>query len=611
MSKPAGLTAALMICFFLAACGGSPAGGTPAAPPDPRSLPHSRADALRQLEALPTPPGVDAKLFAEIKDTLKVMLEKAPGSKFTSTPPLGLQNRINDLTTGIDDEGNEGIQWNYKNAGDYDLNSEVNISDITPIGMHFHKTPASPDWKTAARFADGDGNGEVNLADITPIGINFYHRVASYAVEGAAAAEGPFTGLDIVPFVAGETIFTGMRMYHYLPAVQYPVYRVVPLDDFGAPGEPSAPSIEFLISEKTRIVGAPGGPAFGSRSGDNLVLTLPDAGPSPIAPGDVVVGAEQGGYLLRVVDIQQAGTQLDVTGTPGILADVFLQGGLSEALTDISQVPPSVYTLDLSGQVLHDHPTLQVTIISGSVSFLPQADVAVNYNQYGGVTYLRGLALGGPLNLDMTVEVNAQNFNGTFPATPAETPFYEHKMTGFTFDFVAYQNGVPVTMALQYDIYVGTRGSGSLSGTYIARIISSYSNVKMGGIFNSRGIQDFNEYTPSHGNPGEPVILAAGGGDFSFSVYVRPEIHTRLYGNPVPGNTEDLALTLSPQLTLTGTRTSTPEWGYDYVLTGSMDTSYMLALHHIGMDENTQLKNFTGLLDTVLSGFIPDFTPPG
>lgn len=610
MSKRSSLMAILTLCLMCMACGGQTTGVTPASPPPPGNLPHSRADALAQLDALPVPAGVDARLFAEIKGTLKAMLEHAPPGKFTSTPPLGLQNRIIDLTTGIDDSGNKGIQWNYKNVGDYDLNSEVNISDITPIGVHFGDTAASADWKTAGRFADGDGNGEVNLADITPIGINFGHRVASYAVEGAATADGPFTSLDIVFFVAGKPIFTGMRMYHYLPAVQYPFYRVVPLDDLGARGEPSAPSVQFLISDKTRVVGAPGGPTFNSRFGDNLVLTLPDASPSPIVPGDVVVGSENGGYLLKVLDVHQAGTELDVTGTPGILADVFLQGGLSQELSDLSQVPPEVYTFDLSGQVLHDFTTLKVRIISGSVAFLPMADVAVNYNQYGGVTYLKGLALGGPLNLDMTVEIDAQGWDGTWPATPAETPFYEHKMTGFTFNFIAYQNGVPVTMALQYDIYVGTRGSGVLNGTYVARIISSYSDVKMGGIFNSRGTQDFNQYTPTHTNPGVPTISTLGG-DFSFTVYVRPEIHTRLYGNPIPGNTEDLALTLGPQLTLIGTRTTDPEPGYNYELDGSMDTSYKLVLHHIGMDESPQIKNFTGLLDTVLAGFIPDFIGPG
>jgi len=572
------------------------------------ATPHNRAEALAQLDALPAPPGVDKEVFAEIKTAMREILETADPSRFASIAPIGAINRIEDLTTGIDDSGAKGIQWNYKNAGDYDMNRQVNINDLTRIGVHFHKNTSSPDWKTAAQFADGDGNGEVNLGDIVPIGVNFLHTVAAYRVEGADATAGPFTLIGQVPYSAGTPLLAGIRMYHHLPAVQYPVYRVVPIDDSGNQGEPSSPSIEFLISEKTRIVGGPGGPTFLSHVGNNLKLMLPAGEPTPIAPGDVVVGAERGGYLLRVLDVQRTGDQLDIAGEPGILADVFLQGGLADMLDDLSQVPPAVYTLDLSGQVLHSEKSLTATITAGSMAFLPQADVAVNYNQYGGVTYLRGLALGGPLDLDMTVELFADNWSGDFPLTPDDVPFFEHKMTGFTFDFTAYQNDVPVTMALQYDVYVGIRGTGALDGTYVARIVSTYDNVKMGGIYNSGGIQDFNEYTPSHGAPGEPAISTTGG-DFSFTAYVRPEIHTRLYGNPVPGNTEDLALTLAPQFTLTGTRTTTPEAGYDYVLEGSMDTSYVLALHHIGL-ESEQTKSFVGLRDTVVSGFIPDIPPP-
>jgi hypothetical protein len=275
-------------------------------------------------------------------------------------------------------------------------------------------------------------------------------------------------------------------------------------------------------------------------------------------------------------------------------------------LSDLSQVPPEVYTIDLGGQILAEEPLLHASILSGSVAFLPAADVAVNYNEYGGVTYLRGLALGGPMDLNMLVQVISDGQHGDFPPTPADIGFYEHKLAGLNFDFTAYQNGVPVTMALQYDIYVGIRGGGDLAGDYIARVVSSYSDVKMGGIFDSTGITDFNEYTPSHGVADLPFINAVNGGDFHFTAYVRPEIHTRLYGNPVPGNTEDLALTLAPSLTLTGTRVNTPSAGYNYQLLGSMDTSYMLALHHIGMDDNPQQKNFTGALDTVLAGFRPD-----
>ncbi len=182
-------------------------------------------------------------------------------------------------------------------------------------------------------------------------------------------------------------------------------------------------------------------------------------------------------------------------------------------------------------------------------------------------------------------------------------------MTGFKFDFTAYQNGVPVTMSLQYDVYVGIRGTGNYFGTYIGSVVSSYDNIKMGGIFNSQGTEDFNEFSTTHGSVGEPIITN-GGGDFSFTAYVRPEIHTRLYGNPIPGNTEDLSLTLSPQLVFTGTRTSTPGFGYDYVLAGALDNTYKLELHHIGLDNDTQTKFFPGLPQTIRSGFIPD-EPPG
>jgi hypothetical protein len=609
MRKLAYLLGVLIVGAFAACSGGQQASSLVAAPDDPAPGPQARSEVLAQLEAMGVPDGVDAAVFAQLKEALRAILERGDGAKLVSTPPTGAINHINDLTSGVDDLGNKGIQWNYRNAGDYDFNSQVNLGDLMLVGVHFGKSTASADWLSAARFADGNKDGRVNIADVAPIGINFLRRVAAYQIEGGPAAEGPYTVIGQVLFSTGRPLLSGIRMYHYLPAVQHEFYRVVPVDEHGVRGEPSDPSIDFLISDKTRIIGAAGGPSFISRDGDNVTILLPDGGPSPIKAGDVVVGAEDGGYLLRVLDAQQVGNHVNVTGEPGILADVFLQGGLGQALTDISQVPPEVYTLNLAGQVLHDDPALYARITSGTVSFLPAADVAVNYNQYGGVTYLRGLALGGPLNLNMTVEVDSTEWSGDFPPTPAEIPFYEHKMTGYTFDFTAYQDGVPVTMTLQYDVYVGIRGTGNYFGTYIGSVISSYDNIKMGGIFNSQGTQDFNQFSVTHGSVSEPTITN-GGGDFSFTAYVRPEIHTRLYGNPIPGNTEDLSLTLSPQLVFAGTRTISTGYGYDYVLSGEMDTSYKLELHHIGLDDNPQYKFFPGEPQTLLSGFIPD-TPPG
>ncbi|MCB1187990.1 PKD domain-containing protein [bacterium] len=72
-----------------------------------------------------------------------------------------------------------GLFWHYYNQGDYDQNGEVNISDLTPLGIHLRE--AGP-WSPASiqGVIDGDGNGEINLADITPIGSNFGARISSY-----------------------------------------------------------------------------------------------------------------------------------------------------------------------------------------------------------------------------------------------------------------------------------------------------------------------------------------------------------------------------------------------------------------------------------------------
>jgi hypothetical protein len=79
------------------------------------------------------------------------------------------------------------LQWSYVNPGDYDQNGVVNISDLTPLGVHFGAV--GPFAESSARWmVDGDGNGEINLADITVIGQNFGNEVSGY--ELYAAPEG-------------------------------------------------------------------------------------------------------------------------------------------------------------------------------------------------------------------------------------------------------------------------------------------------------------------------------------------------------------------------------------------------------------------------------------
>ena len=76
------------------------------------------------------------------------------------------------------DEGSLRLSWPYGNVGDYDQNSEVNIADLTPIGIHFGESSADP--LSALAAIDGDSNGEINIADITPIGINYRNGLSGY-----------------------------------------------------------------------------------------------------------------------------------------------------------------------------------------------------------------------------------------------------------------------------------------------------------------------------------------------------------------------------------------------------------------------------------------------
>ncbi|MCC7476976.1 hypothetical protein IT575_00840 [bacterium] len=582
--------------------------------PDPAlssGLPATPAEALAQLDALPTPPGADPAVFAELKSGLRAMLEQLPpGQRLVAKAPTGPGNVISDLTSGVDDLGNEGIQWNYLNQGDYNFDGIVSVQDLSQIGINFNKDEDSPDWKNQARFADGNGDGRVSINDLTPIGANFLSQVGGYRIESGPGPDGPFTEQSQTGFDTGTPMLTGIRMFHFTPPVPAESWRVVPLDPEGNPGEPSLPSTDFKISEKTRIVGQPGGPQYVSHDIDRVVLMLPEGVENPVSPGDIIVGKEQGGYLMKAMDISQTGNEVEVMTEPAILSDVFLQGGLSEGLTDISQVPPAVYTLTLDGQTLCETAELNATIESGSVTFLPAADVAVNYNEFGGVTYLRGLAQGGPLDFKCTTVFSASEWSGVFPPTPADVPFFEHKLTGFTFDFIAYQNNVPVTMALQYDVYVGVKGEGDFFGTYVASCDSSYGALKMGGIADSTGITHFNEYTPTQTDPGAPFV-DGGGQSFSITTYVRPEIHIRLYGNPIAGNTEDLALTLSPQFTFAGVQAVGPTTGFDYTITGGLENSFLLVLHHIGLDDQPQSRLFEAVPQLIRSGFVPDFNPPG
>src|SRR4051794_15150198 len=98
------------------------------------------AEALAQVDALPTPAGVDSGDFSQLKSALAASLRASGQTKFTSGLPTGSASQVDDLSAAAGDPGQVNLHWTYKNKGDYDQNSESNIADLTPLGVNLFKT---------------------------------------------------------------------------------------------------------------------------------------------------------------------------------------------------------------------------------------------------------------------------------------------------------------------------------------------------------------------------------------------------------------------------------------------------------------------------------------
>ena len=123
-------------------------------------------------------------LQGQLEHALDTALLDAGRTRETKAAPTGLGSRVPDLTIRQISPFQLEANWTYRNQGDYDLNTEVNVADLTPLGQSFNKDSQSPNWINE-QWADGDGNGLNNLADVTPIGQNFGGSVNGYHLESS------------------------------------------------------------------------------------------------------------------------------------------------------------------------------------------------------------------------------------------------------------------------------------------------------------------------------------------------------------------------------------------------------------------------------------------
>jgi hypothetical protein len=120
---------------------------------------------------------------------MQVRLAAGAERGVAAVEPQGTRNAVDDLK--IEAEAVDTLVWTYRNTGDYDQSSEVNVADLVPIGRFYLAVAGDDQWITA-QVADGDTNGEINTADVTPIGENLLRTVQGYAVYEGLSEDGPW-----------------------------------------------------------------------------------------------------------------------------------------------------------------------------------------------------------------------------------------------------------------------------------------------------------------------------------------------------------------------------------------------------------------------------------
>ena len=404
------IAVAVVTCTFalvLSTCGGHQRVAPPFQPVTDASL----DDALTELDAYPCPDGVDAELFAELKDALAAGLttnnQKPTTARFACAPPAGDENRVTDLAITDNGGGNYTLSWHYRNLGDYDQNGTVGISDITPIAMHYSETydrEMEPDCLLAV--IDGSANSVIEIADITPIAMNYGVSCAGYRVQGQTAP-GSWTDIYSVQFSLSHTEAGRLQFSYDLGAPARDFYRVVPYDASGLEGIRSTVAPE-TASQPPNILGlSPHGgisgesvvfsaivegseplsyawdfgggatPNTSSEASPTVVLSTPDAYSAFITAANPL-GEDTYQFTLTVAQIAVYRVSGHVEkDTGGGLRDVTLTltpGGHS-ATTDssgdyaITDVPNGNYTLTpgLSGWSF-EPPALSITVNNGNVS---------------------------------------------------------------------------------------------------------------------------------------------------------------------------------------------------------------------------------------------------
>jgi len=171
----------------------------------------------------------------------QITIDEAPAKATAWTPKPLPDSIVQDLWVDSGDVSPYYLHWTYRNPGDLDQNSEVNINDLSVLGASLSHYSDEPDWAKYSR-ADANGDGAATVGDLSMLGRDYMTRVEGYVVE-YSPDESVWDELSRVT-LAEATPFPGNRVgrFDFLIEVNPFAYsfRVRPFrgDALGYPSEP-------------------------------------------------------------------------------------------------------------------------------------------------------------------------------------------------------------------------------------------------------------------------------------------------------------------------------------------------------------------------------------
>ena len=297
---------------------------------------------------------------------------------------------------------------------------------------------------------------------------------------------------------------------------------------------------------------------------------------TPLEVGDIVTGTEGGGYLRRLMAVDQDGNTVVAETEQVSLAEALEVGVLDADVTftakdfadsGVPLIATGTTIIDLSNTVIFDQDGVTLTITRGTLDFAPTIELDATWADHR-LTALTAVTTGEmTLNLDMKLAA----------ADEAVLAYEIDVFPPITKPFLFYIGPVPVmgTASLEFPFgVIGTvNGSASVESGFDAT-----GTITIGGEYADNEWTDLSDVNGFAPNP-HPVVwtFAAGAG---VDVFVKPKAGLNLYG------VSDLTAAAIPYISANARLLPPPQ---NFVLTAGLDgiITYELGIFDFNLVDET------------------------